>query len=657
MSKVFVPIEAADIQWRDGLPFCTQYKAIHSSATKTLKERQRIFLDGNNLLQRWKRPLKKYFIIGETSFGLGVNFLLACSQWLKDAPKATQLHFISYEKHPATQSDLIRSLALWPEFQKLGAELIAAYPILTPGFHHLSFAEGRIHLTLMLGDLQECFNQLLFCSDDHLERQLKRHSVDAWFFEGLTVPKSQRKNKDDLFCSIGLLSETGTTFAALSGAEEIYQQLRAVGFAVKGADQLTTIRAGHFTDLKSRVSQKRSTPWHVAVPRVVKSKRAIVIGAGLAGCYTAHALAKRGWQVILMDAQKEPGLGASGNIQAILYPKLSAYRSPFNDFMLSAFLFAYPVYSRWVKQHSLGCLSGLLQLTSHGNGLEAYPELAVRVNAQLASEIAGIHLDSEALFIPHAGWINSRAICHLLVQTPGVQWQSDTLIQELIYSHGVWQLADYSAEVVVIANGHSANQFAQTAHLPLQWTRGQMTYIAANADSQKLKVPLCGEAHILPAKNNLHAVGATYHQDFKESRCRSEEDAVNLMNLQKLKTPLHWSEAVRDHWMGIRVTTPDYLPLVGPAPHVAEFKERFASMRFDAKRWLPVPGCYYPGLFLCTAFGSRGLATIPLCAEWLADLISNQPHYWSRAMIQSLSPARFLRKQLIYDDRGLSDQK
>ena len=44
-----------------------------------------------------------------------------------------------------------------------------------------------------------------------------------------------------------------------------------------------------------------------------------VIGAGVVGCATALSLARRGAAVALLEAEPEPGLGASGTNSGILH--------------------------------------------------------------------------------------------------------------------------------------------------------------------------------------------------------------------------------------------------------------------------------------------------------------------------------------------------
>ena len=97
---------------------------------------------------------------------------------------------------------------------------------------------------------------------------------------------------------------------------------------------------------------------------------------------------------------------------------------------------------------------------------------------------------------------------------------------------------------------------------------------------------------------------------------------------------------------GLRCVTPDYLPLVGPAPRFGEFLEGLAPLRRDARTALPRSGCYWPGLYLHAGLGSRGLAYAPLCAALLADLIEGRPRPLARDLVRALSPARFLVRDL-----------
>jgi tRNA 5-methylaminomethyl-2-thiouridine biosynthesis bifunctional protein len=58
------------------------------------------------------------------------------------------------------------------------------------------------------------------------------------------------------------------------------------------------------------------------------SRRAIVIGAGLAGSSAAERLAARGWTIELIERADAPGQGASGNLAGVLRPAALGRRQP-----------------------------------------------------------------------------------------------------------------------------------------------------------------------------------------------------------------------------------------------------------------------------------------------------------------------------------------
>ena len=593
-----------------------------------LNEARDVFIDGNRLVERWKalpREQASGFVIAEIGFGHGLNFLLAWSLWKKYAPSTSKLHFISSECHPFSHNDLSTCLKFLPELEEQAEHLLDQYPLLTPGYHLMLFDEGRVSLTLMLGDTLSSYREQLLCSDIKLERELRESFVDAWF---LNAP-NQLQKADALFVTMSLLSKPETTCSPI----------------VAGGEALVSPKT------------KKLTPWHVSTHKTVKKKHALVLGAGLAGCYTAHALAGRGWSVSLLDADGEVGEGASGNQSAILFPQLSAFSSPLATFMLTSFLFASKTYKRLLQKHSIGELSGLLQLayddkerTSQENlkkWLASYPELGQLVDAVEASDIAGIPLPFGGLFIPHSGWIDSPALCQRLIKAPGIYWHGHTEVGELVYEEGEWHANGHHAEVLVLANGYRANAFQETTHLPLSPVRGQMTFISSNALSHGLKVPLCGDGHIIPANDGLHGLGATYQPGLVDRRCYAIDDHQNISKLAGLTPGFLAASEVVGHWAGVRAATPDYLPLVGPVDNPAGFKKQFAALEGDSNRWIPSPAIHYDGLYVCAGFGSRGLTTIPLSAEWLASIINKEPSCLPRAMVQSLSPARFLRRAII----------
>lgn len=662
MSHSFVPIKTADLEWRDNLPYSIEYDDIYHSATSGIEQCRHVFIDGNDLTQRFShlsKALSAPFTIAETGFGTGLSFLTTWSLWEKLAPKTAQLHFISCEKNPLNINDLTRALANWPELASFSSALISQYPLLTPGFHILSFAEGRVQLTLMLGDAFPCFEQLLVCKEATLEAQLRPKCIDAWYLDGFAPSKNETMWSIELLQCIALLSKEGTTLATYTAAGCVKAALNQVGFELekrKGFGPKRHMLTARFIQSSQSLRQKQ-TPWHVATPVQYKDKKAVIIGAGLAGCYTAHALASRGWHVTLIEEQSSIGKGASGNQQAVLFPKLSAYRSPLTQLMLQSFLYATTRYQEILKNHPIGELNGAL-LLAHDEAeskaqqtliswLLEYPELGVLVDANGASQLAGVAVNTQGLFIPHSGWIDSQALCALLINNERISLLNNKTVDSLDFYRNAWQIGGLETQVLILANGYKLKQFEQTQTLPLKSIRGQMTSIKSTHQSFCLKMPLSGVGHVLPQTNGYHSLGATYDLGSEQLSLRPEDDGINLSKLSQLTNQVDWSDEVVSSWAGVRANTPDYLPLVGPIAQKEAFERIFSGLKSDSNRWIAQSGPYYPGLYACAGFGSRGLTTIPLCAQWLAGLINNEVSILPRNLIQALSPARFIRRNII----------
>lgn len=657
MSLKFEKINTAELTWVEGRPYSTVYNDIYFSSENGLLESQHVFIDGNNLISRWEQlnPFDHLtFVIGETGFGSGLNFLLAWSLWVKFAPKNARLHYISCEKHPLTREDLKRCLAKWPELANYADALIESYPVLTPGYHRLEFENARVTLNLMLGDALSCYQKLLVCGDAQLEAKLQHHFVDAWFLDGFSPNINSEMWSDELLVTLSHLSKSDTTLSTFSVAGSVKRGILAAGFEVKkqqGYGKKREMLVAEWRQLPPNLL-KRKTPWHAAFKKTVKRKHAIVIGAGLAGCCVASALSRRGWKVSLLERETSWAQGASGVRQAVLFPNLSAYTSPLTDFMLTTFLYAHRFYQDYLIRPEQGELLGLLELTSDkreelAKWLLSYPELGRFLNAAEASTLAGIEIHSDALFVPQSGWVDMNRLCSGLIQDPNIQLFTGVEIHSLDYELGNWHVGEHSAEVVVLANGYLANQFSQTQHLSIDPIKGQMTEIKESPFSRALRIPLCGEGHILPSQNGTHLMGATFERGVADCVCFDQDDELNFSKIRTLAADLQLPIESVFHWAGVRAGTLDHLPFVGPVANPLLFNQMFAGLAQDAKRFIGEAGAFYEGLYICSGFASRGLTTIPLSAEYLSAMINQEPAILSRSLSVAISPARYLARDLI----------
>lgn len=665
MSSPFVPIETADLDWCSDLPLSRQFDDIYNSIGNGMMQSRYVFIEGNDLINRWSALPENeltQFNIGETGFGTGLNFLLTWNLWEQYAPTNANLHFISCEKHPLKLNDLKKCLSVWPDLSLQSKELIKHYPVLTQGYHHLSFGNGRVKLTLMLGDAQDCFEQLLVCGDSQLESNLRSSFIDAWYLDGFAPSKNEEMWSPNLCSIIAMLSKPDTSFATYTAAASVKSALKNAGFHIikrKGFGPKRHMLTGLYKSICPVKLRSRQTPWHTGSPQKHNNKSAHIVGGGLAGCFLAYCLAKKGWKVTLFEEHGVVGCGASANQQAVLFPKLSAFKSPLTQLMLSAFLYAAQFYKSFIKQFpDLGCLNGSLILAynekecnaqnSLFDWLQYYPELGLLTDQQQSSDLSGLNLERQGLFVPLSGWINSPQLCKCLISNEAITLISNATIDGLQFNGSSWIINETEADVVVLCNGYKVNSFKETHYLPVKAIRGQMSSVDSTMLSSNLKIPVCAEGHVLPAHEGVHHFGASYNLGESTHQTTDDDDQGNLIKLNKI-LPDIWSNTIVQHWAGVRASTPDYIPLVGPVVNPDEFIESYAPFQTNSKRWIAKEGPYIHGLYVFSGFGSRGLTTIPLCAEWLASQINNELSILPRHLVHALSPSRFLKKNITRD--------
>ncbi|SDK30131.1 bifunctional tRNA (5-methylaminomethyl-2-thiouridine)(34)-methyltransferase MnmD/FAD-dependent 5-carboxymethylaminomethyl-2-thiouridine(34) oxidoreductase MnmC [Microbulbifer yueqingensis] len=652
----------AEIVWRDdGQPLSQAFDDVYFSSASGLEESRYVFLQQNRLAERWRElPPGARFAIGETGFGTGLNFLAAWQLWDQTAPADARLHFISVEKYPLRSRDLSRALSLWPELAPFSEQLLAAYPpLLASGVHRLLF--GRVSLTLVIGEASGALQSL------RLEDSARDRQVDAWFLDGFAPAKNPAMWSSDLFQEIATLSRPGASFATFTCAGLVKRGLQGVGFDIEKAPGF-----GHKREmLRGQLSAApeaptrfaySTTPWHLPgrPGRVVR--RVAVIGAGISGASVARALAQRGLQVSVFERGPHAGAGASGNDQGILYAKLSPKPGPNGDFNLHALLFALRYYREFCPEAFHAC--GMLQLAQDEKEAALQAQVAERlrhqdagalarpVDAREASELAGLPLDFGGLYFPGSGWLEPRRVCESLLRHDRIQLYCDSGVDALEGGEDGWQLrvgtTNHSVDAVVVCSATGMAQFGETAALPLNPIRGQVSRAAAGEHSRRLAKVLCGEGYLTPAADDWHSFGATFKLRETATETRETEHRENLEMLEAM-LPRVAREFAPQHLGGraaVRAATPDYLPLAGPVPDWEALEESYAGLRRNRKQLIPRTTPYHPGLFVLGGLGSRGFTYAPLAAEAVTAWVTAEPMPLDSGLVRALHPARFAIRAL-----------
>ncbi len=568
-------------------PRSKEFDDIYFSQEDGLAETEYVFLNGNNLPEAFAGHNK--FTIAETGFGTGLNFLAVWDLFEKESDKGQRLDFISFEKHPLSK-DVIKD-ALEPWSDKLGSKIdrmLEMYPLRIAGVHSICISEN-VFLTLIFDDV------------NYALPKLDGRGVNAWFLDGFNPAKNPDMWTPTVFENMARLSLPNATFSTFTAAGFVRRGLQDVGFEVnkiKGFSNKREMLTGSI-ELNDYKREKIKSIRNVAI-----------VGGGLAGTSAAYWFKKNGIKPTTYEASDSLGAGASGNVRGMVNPRISKLRSRDADFYMQAYAMAIREMENLSNNHDIEFEKhGALHLM-HNKDMEIrYPAMvenwgwhedhAKIVSAQEASNIAGIKIEKDALYLPDGAAVSPVKLC--TAYADGVKVNYNTPVTNITRDGDKWLVEGELYDSVILASAISIKDVAQAYELvdkcDLYSVRGQVSVAPSTPYTEELKTILNYRGYIAPARGGFHAVGSTF--DRKET----SEDIL-----------------VKDHEEIISYmedTVPSMKGQLVPSGGRASF-------RVSCKYRFPVFDRIASNMYVSTAHGSHGLiSTIQASSIIYNDMCSS----------------------------------
>ncbi|SFU30115.1 tRNA 5-methylaminomethyl-2-thiouridine biosynthesis bifunctional protein [Polaromonas sp. YR568] len=620
------------IEWLDdgtagGSPFSPRFGDRYRSELGGLDQAREVFLKGCGLPEAWSG--QPQWTVLETGFGLGLNFLVTWAAWKADPQRPRLLHFVSTEAFPASAADVLRGAQTHPELIPFAEELQRQLWGLLPGFHRLVFEGGQVLLTLCIGDTKAVLREQSFEADSvYLDGFSPQRNPDIWDLH--------------TFKAVARCCRRGTRIATWTIARSVRDALAQCGFVVNKVPGIPPKR--------DNLQGEFNPAWEPKRAQLPPARRApsscVVIGAGLAGAAVAASLARRGWQVTVLDAGEAPAAGASGLPAGLLAPHVSPddnvlsrlSRGGIRATLQQAEALLQPG-SDWAPTGVLEhCVEHPRKLpdTWHSDWADAAADWSRPASAvQLAQ--CSLPPEAPALWHARSGWIRPAGLVNAWLATPGVQWRGRCAASKLERATGGWRVLDAegrelaTAELVVLAAGYGSRALATSADrgtdLALQAIRGQVTWGPHEpglADALP-PFPVNGLGSLAPAVpapggGTAWLTGASFERDNPQPEIRAGD---NRHNLERLQTLLPQAAGVLlekfetgqiQAWAGVRCATPSRLPALGTI------------------------GTTEHGLWVCSGMGSRGLTFAALCGELLAARLHAEPLPVEQRLADALKP-------------------
>ncbi len=334
-----------------------------------------------------------------------------------------------------------------------------------------------------------------------------------------------------------------------------------------------------------------------------------IIGGGLSGCALAYVLKHAGHDPVVYEAGSSLANGASGNSTGLYNPRFTAERNAQSDYYAAAFSLALSTFKTLKDIDWNPC--GALHLMNDEKKTKRFAQTVKNwgwdkdqmsiLNAVQASEIAGVDLNYDALYLSQSGSVSPRKLCEAYMQDVGFHLNAC-----------VENLDDINADAIVLACGPATKKIV--ADLPIGTVRGQITEVKASQLSQDVKCAICYGGYFSPAQNDRHIVGATFQRWLDHSDLVEQDDQDNIQKLADNIPGMEQGLEIVDQRASVRASSQDHFPIVG---HVKD------------------------NLYVSAAHGSHGILSSLMAANLLSDMLLDRPRCLSTATIEALSPARF----------------
>ena len=644
---------------QENTPVSDKFDDVYFSNQDGLAETHYVFLEGNQLWERWVNYKEAHFVIAETGFGTGLNFFAVTTlfgEFRQKYPNSPlkRLYFISFEKYPLALDALQQAHLAYPQFSHLAQHLQQHWLNPIQGCYRFHFDETT--LDLWFGDVAENLPQL----GDYMNDK-----IDAWFLDGFAPSKNPDMWNEQLYQQMFRFTKPQGTFATFTAASAVRKGLENAGFNItkrKGFGKKRECLSGQKTHEKLTAL---SLPWFHSQSANLNEQDIAIIGGGIASLCTAISLLKRGAKITIYCEDEQTALNASGNKQGAFYPQLSDDNERNIRFYIHAFAYGLQ-FLQWAIQQKIEfehefCGVALCAYNDKAESklnkiaaLNLPSDLYQFLNQTELSKKVGLPLPFGGGFIPQGAWLAPRQLVQhafAFLEKQGVQIKISQKVTALSQTENGWQITTaenktFNHEVVVLANGHKLTDFEQTQKLPLYPVRGQVSQIPTSANLLKLKTVLCYDGYLTPVDQAKasHCIGASHVRDNATREFSLTEQQENQQKIQQ-NIPEDWTKEVDTSGnlarIGVRCSVRDLTPMMGAVPHFSAQQVQYQNLFNLRRRKQPIEQAEnYSNLYLIGALGSRGLTSAPFLGETLASLIYGEPLPMSEELIHNLMPNR-----------------
>ena len=539
------------------------------------EESKEVYIDGNNLEERWESFSGSCFTIGELGFGLGLNFLTMMHCWLKKE-RSFNLDYIGIDKKILEKSNLIMLEEAFPNLKNEIKVLKECDIVGHNGFECISIPDLKIRLILITEDIQKAINDICVSN------------IDAWFLDGFDPKKNPEMWEEDILKTVFDLSSCDSSFSSFTSVGRIRRALLENGFEVSKVSGFGTKR--HRIIGKKFIENKKSNG----------IKKIAILGAGLSGSNLAFNLANANIEVDIYDALADLNKGSSGGPIASMYPKFSLDNSPRSKFLIASYFFSLNFYIKNLGFENTGLLfygsdeikdKWISKILTLGRD-----DLFELLNDDEVENFLGVSEIKKALHVKKGLYLQPLELKKKLLEhrfikiIPNEEFVSFSEEKSKVvvdFKSGLRK----SYDALAVCTGKGLKDFNDN----LKVSYGLMAGIS-NKDLFNIKKPLNHQGYIIPKVDGTNWIGSTYEQspDLKKENIEKKIKLNHAIFGRK-----GMSFEIQDIWEGERVSARSNLPIASKIPETKN-------------------------IYCIGGLGSRGLSYAPFLAEIVSSAIQDK---------------------------------
>ena len=539
------------------------------------EESKEVYIDGNNLEERWESFSGSCFTIGELGFGLGLNFLTMMHCWLKKE-RSFNLDYIGIDKKILEKSNLIMLEEAFPNLKNEIKVLKECDIVGHNGFECISIPDLKIRLILITEDIQKAINDICVSN------------IDAWFLDGFDPKKNPEMWEEDILKTVFDLSSCDSSFSSFTSVGRIRRALLENGFEVSKVSGFGTKR--HRIIGKKFIENKKSNG----------IKKIAILGAGLSGSNLAFNLANANIEVDIYDALADLNKGSSGGPIASMYPKFSLDNSPRSKFLIASYFFSLNFYIKNLGFENTGLLfygsdeikdKWISKILTLGRD-----DLFELLNDDEVENFLGVSEIKKALHVKKGLYLQPLELKKKLLEhrfikiIPNEEFVSFSEEKSKVvvdFKSGLRK----SYDALAVCTGKGLKDFNDN----LKVSYGLMAGIS-NKDLFNIKKPLNHQGYIIPKVDGTNWIGSTYEQspDLKKENI---EEKIKLNHAIFGRKGMSFE--IHDIWEGERVSARSNLPIASKIPETKN-------------------------IYCIGGLGSRGLSYAPFLAEIISSAMQEK---------------------------------